>query len=84
MSEKLCSRSQLIRSSPGVCGPRSISEVRMAPDCAGTCSTRSRLCEYLDTRPPLVSITKLALFRLSSAAWISVSVASITGARLVF
>jgi hypothetical protein len=44
-SEKRCSRSQLIRSSPGVCGPRSISVTSKATDSLGTPSTRFRLCE---------------------------------------
>ena len=73
-----------MRSSPAVCGPRSISDVSSAADCDGICSTRSKLCEKRATRPPLDSITRLRAFRLSIAACTSGSLASITGERLVF
>ena len=43
LSAKRCRRSVLIRSSPTVCGPRSISAARSATDCAGTSSTRSHV-----------------------------------------
>ena len=36
--------SQLIRNSPTVCGPRSISTAISATACEGTASTRSALC----------------------------------------
>jgi uncharacterized protein YceH (UPF0502 family) len=44
VSANRCSRSQFVRSSEAVCGPRSISTASSATDCEGSPSTRPALC----------------------------------------
>jgi hypothetical protein len=58
MSAKRYQRSLLMRSSPAVCGPRSISRPSSTADCSGTWKTRWKLCSYRATRLPLDSNTR--------------------------
>ena len=50
MSSKLYSRSARLRSSPGVCGPRSISRQRTAVSSRRRFRTVRMRCSYLGTR----------------------------------
>ena len=83
-SAKRCSRSQLIRSSAEVCGPRSISTASSASAWPGMPYTRFMLCSKRATRLPLTLFTRLIALSSSRAAATSDSPAFITGSRAVF
>ena len=84
VSAKRCRRSQLIRSSPTVCGPRSISGGEQRDGLRRDRQHALRIvCVAHDAAPARFDDERI-VFRRSSAACTSVSLAFKMGSRLVF